>query len=157
MFPFFPFVSSPWRNCPKIEGHHSIELLYLNFSEMLFNIKWAEFKYPYFCNIFTENTVASGNCRSLASCRLYAGCESKLWLQCRRIFLLMVYLKPKVKPSGDFTLCYYENFGQGQNREGVSISIEARSFALCVSLTDAHIIRTDRALSSKQKQTMLLY
>ena len=38
MFPFFPFVSSPWRNCHKIEGHHSIE-----------NIA---FKYPYFCNIF---------------------------------------------------------------------------------------------------------
>ena len=24
---------------PKIEGHHSIEMLHLNFSEMLFNIK----------------------------------------------------------------------------------------------------------------------
>ena len=23
MFPFFPFVSSPWRKCPKIEGHNS--------------------------------------------------------------------------------------------------------------------------------------
>ena len=39
MFPFFPFVSSPWRNCPKIEGLHSIEMLHLNISEMLFNIK----------------------------------------------------------------------------------------------------------------------
>ena len=33
MFPFFPFVSSPWRNHPKREGHHSIEMLHLNRSE----------------------------------------------------------------------------------------------------------------------------
>ena len=69
----FPFVFSPWRNCPKIEGHHLIEMLHSNFPEMLFNIKFAVFKYPYFCNIFnlinnkyTENIVAyvtrSGNC-----------------------------------------------------------------------------------------------
>ena len=38
-FFLFPFVSSPWRNCLKIEGHHSIEMLHLNLSEMLFNIK----------------------------------------------------------------------------------------------------------------------
>ena len=35
----FLFVSSPLRNCPKIEGLHSIEMLHLNLSEMLFNIK----------------------------------------------------------------------------------------------------------------------
>ena len=35
----FPFVSSPWRNCPKNDGHHFIEMLHLNFSEMLFIIK----------------------------------------------------------------------------------------------------------------------
>ena len=34
----FPFVSSPWRNCPKIEEYHSIEMVHLNFSKMLFNI-----------------------------------------------------------------------------------------------------------------------
>ena len=49
-----------------------MEMLHLNLSEMLFNVKWAEFKYPDFCNIFfeikTENTGAlSGNCRSSAS------------------------------------------------------------------------------------------
>ena len=57
MFPFFPFVSSPWWNCPKIEGHHSIEMLHLNLSKMLLNIKWAEFKYPYFCNIFWNHNI----------------------------------------------------------------------------------------------------
>ena len=40
MFPSFPFVSSPWRNCHKIGGHHSIEN--------------TEYKYPYFCNIFKK-------------------------------------------------------------------------------------------------------
>ena len=34
----FPFVSSPWQNCHKIEGHQSIEN--------------TEFKCPHFCNIF---------------------------------------------------------------------------------------------------------
>ena len=79
MFPFFPFVSSPWRNCPKIEGHHSIEMLHLNLFEMLFCMcKCAEFNCPYFCKFFeiiTDNTVAnvsrSGNCRSSAPCYLY--------------------------------------------------------------------------------------
>ena len=37
VFPFFPYVS---RNCPKVEGLHSTEMLHLNISEMLFiNIK----------------------------------------------------------------------------------------------------------------------
>ena len=43
----FSFVSSLWRNCHKIEGHHSIEN--------------TEFKYPYFFEIITENTVALCN------------------------------------------------------------------------------------------------
>ena len=72
MYPFFPFVSSPWRNCPKIESHHSIEMLHLNFSEFLFNMKWAELSI--FFEIITENTVAyvtrSGNCRSSAPCEI---------------------------------------------------------------------------------------
>ena len=49
MFTFFPFVSSPWRNHPKCEGHHSIEMLHLNRSEMLFNRN--EFKNPYFLKL----------------------------------------------------------------------------------------------------------
>ena len=35
MFPFSPFMSSPWRNYPKIEGHNSIEML--NLFEMPFS------------------------------------------------------------------------------------------------------------------------
>ena len=79
MFPFFPYVSSPSRNCPKVEGLHSTEMLHLNISEMLFNIKWAELKYPNFCNIFLKlkqkiqvpYVARSGNCRSSAPCVAY--------------------------------------------------------------------------------------
>ena len=77
MFPFFPFASSPWRNCSKIEGHHSIEMLHLNFSAMLFNIKWGLFKYQYFCNMFWNYNkkysclwTRSDNCWSSAPCML---------------------------------------------------------------------------------------
>ena len=65
MFPFFPFVSSPWRNCPKIEGHHSIEMLHLNLSENAFQHKNELSSnihiFAIFFEIITENTVALCN------------------------------------------------------------------------------------------------
>ena len=72
MFPFFPFLSSLWRNCHKIEGHHSIEN--------------TEFIYSYFFEIITENTVPYvsrlGNCRFSAPCLIIFCLCANDWTKC---------------------------------------------------------------------------